>query len=355
MTSALIVLVAAVGGLTAQQPTVQNGRVETRTATAIDRELATLGGGPDPVWIAWQVPMIDGDRNLCSSWSDGRTYVRGATLEPRGLGAEMPQFAAATGPARLEGGTGLIVLLRMIDGRLERLRMLGDDCPIDAGGRTFYWLTGIAPAESVRYLDTLTRQESLSTSGTRQIVESAIAAIALHRDQTATAVLDRLSSKTTDRSLRRQAAAALASGRGAYGFDRITALIKEEPDRDLRQAFVGALAQSPQPGAAPALLALARSDSQPAVRGEAAYHYVRRSGQAGLSTAVTLIDAEADDGVKRRIVSGIGTLPGPVSSPVLIDLARTNRNLVVRKEAVSALGRSKDPTAIAFLEELVVK
>src|SRR6185503_17323674 len=89
----------------AQQPSIQNGRVEPRNATSLDREVATLGGGPDPVWVAWRAPMVDGDPNVCSTWGDGRVFVRGETLESRPLGSQAPQFPAATGPARLEAGT----------------------------------------------------------------------------------------------------------------------------------------------------------------------------------------------------------------------------------------------------------
>jgi HEAT repeat protein len=297
--------------------------------------------------------MVDGDPNVCSTWGDGRVFVRGETLEARPLGSQPPQFPTAAGPARLESGTAVVVLARMVEGRLERLRAIGDDCPIDAGGRTVYWLNGITPAESVRYLDGLTRSDALNISTNRRIAESALAAIALHRDPAATAVLDRLSGREGDRLLRRQAASALARTRGAHGFERVSALLKDESDRDMRQALVSALGESPQPAATDALLALAKADTNGTVRAEAAYRYVRRAGQAGLQAALALLNTDTDDNVKRRVVSAIALLPAPTSSPVLIELARTNPSLVVRKEAVSALGRSKDTGAVQFLEELV--
>ena len=134
-----------------QRPNIQNGRVETRAATAIEREIAAVGTSASPVWVAWSVPMVAGDRNVCSTWSDGNTFVRGETLE-RTDGSRPTQFAPPSGPVRLEGGTSLVVLVRVIDGRLERLRSIGDDCPVDAGGATIHWLTGVTPAESVNIL-----------------------------------------------------------------------------------------------------------------------------------------------------------------------------------------------------------
>jgi HEAT repeat protein len=52
-------------------------------------------------------------------------------------------------------------------------------------------------------------------------------------------------------------------------------------------------------------------------------------------------------------VSGLSRLPANDSIPALLQLARTSPNPVVRKEAVSALSHSKDPRAMALMEELI--
>jgi HEAT repeat protein len=41
--------------------------------------------------------------------------------------------------------------------------------------------------------------------------------------------------------------------------------------------------------------------------------------------------------------------------PLLISLARTNKNPVVRKQAIFWLGESRDPRALDFLEEILTK
>ena len=75
-----------------------------------------------------------------------------------------------------------------------------------------------------------------------------------------------------------------------------------------------------------------------------------------LQTDVTaIIESDASDAVKQRAVQGIGRLPAEDSTAMLIQLARTSTNPAVKKEAVSALGRSKDPRALAFLEDLIRK
>lgn len=349
MLPALVLVAATVG----QQAVIQNGRVNTRQVTSIAAEVDAHRSSAEPVWIVWSVPMVDGDRSPCSTWSDGGTSVRGERLEPRPFASERSQVAAPAGPVRLESGTTLLVLLRVVNGQLDRLRVVGDDCPVDAGGRDVYWLTGITPTESVRFLETLAHPVDLAVASHRRLAESAVSALSYHRDSTATAALDRLTTAETDRALRRQAAVALAATRGTYGFERVTALLTSEPDRTMRQGLVAALSDSPQPAATDALSTLARTDPDAGVRGEAAYRYIRRAGQAAIGTATALLSSETDDGVKRRVVAGLGTLPPGVSTPILIDVAKSNRSLAVRKEAVTLLGRSHDPKAMTFLEEVV--
>jgi len=353
-----VTLVAAVVSLPApvpQQLPIQNGKVETRAATSIDREIATLGAGTEPVWIAWRVPMVDGDRSICSTWVDDRYVVRGDLLDsnpasPNTTGR--PQVTPAAGVS-LEAGTNLILLARAVNGRLERLRRVTDDCPIDANGRTVYTLTGITTGESLRFLETLTRGDALNVSERRQFAETAISSIGVHRDPAADPILDRLASSATDSSLRQRAASSLGSARGAHGFDTLRALIAAERDAGVRRSFASALGQTRQPGTADALLALARTDTDAQVRASAIYSYVQRAGMAGVPNVMSVLEKDTDEAVKRRAVSGLALLPKDQSIPALIDLARTHKDPLVRKESVRALSESKDPRAVTYLEGLI--
>jgi HEAT repeat protein len=334
-------------------PPVQNARLETRQATSLDRELTSLGAGPDAVWAAWRVPMVDGDRRSCSTWqTDGAILYRGEVLEPNSTGSTMPPPATPPTSVSLESGTNLIILARLVGGRLERLRSVDDSCPIDANGRSVYWLNGITPAESLRYLDALTRQDALNIDGRRRIAESAVQAVALHRDAAADAVLDRLA-EGPDSGLRQTATSQLASVRGAHGFQTISRLIASERDRNTRRTLVSSLGQTRQPGTVDALLALARADTDPDVRASAVYAYATRAGQLGIANVLAIIEKDASEAVKQRAVSGLSRLPAAVAVPALIDLARTSPTLAVKKQAVTSLGQLKDARAIAFLEDLV--
>ncbi len=353
----VIVALGAIVPLGAQTPLpqVQNGRVETKAATSIDREIAAVGTNADPVWLAWRVPMVDGEHNMCSTWfSDRSGYVRGDVLERSDNDSSAPKIAPPTGPVSLEGGTGLVVLVRIVDGKIERLRSLSDDCPMDAGGRTFTWLTGITSTESLRFLDAFSRRDNVSLQQQRAFGDSASAAIALHRDPAADTILDRIATSDANSDNRRRAATWLAQYRGAHGLATLRTLIASEKDPSTRQSFVTSLGQTRQPATAEALLSLAQSDPDPKIRAEAIYWYPQRAGSSSINAVMAVVDKDTDDNVKKRAVSGLGRLPNDQGVPALIDLAKASKTTpVVRKQAVTVLGQSKDPRAVAYLEQLL--
>jgi HEAT repeat protein len=57
--------------------------------------------------------------------------------------------------------------------------------------------------------------------------------------------------------------------------------------------------------------------------------------------------------VKKRAVFALSQLRGDQGVTELIRVARTNRNPEVRKQAIFWLGQSRDPRALAFIEEIL--
>jgi hypothetical protein len=200
----------------AQQPQIQNGAVETRKATSLDRDVSAIAASAsEPVWIGWRETAIDGWGNNCCWYSDDNFMSRGCTVEPtvpntRGFAGmnvpdPRPQFPAPSGPAKLEAGTEVLVMLRVVDKHVERIRTFSDDCPLDAGGRRVIWLDGVPAAESVKYLSSLIELKDVSGTPTdlrRRINSSVISAIGMHHDGSVEALLAlaKQSTDTTSRS-----------------------------------------------------------------------------------------------------------------------------------------------------------
>jgi hypothetical protein len=353
----LAVLACTAGTAAAQQPSIQNGHVTPKPSTSIARDVTSAGGtAADPVWVGWREPMIAGNHAGCSQWwVDNAPVVRGELLDNPANPSDKPSIAPATGPLPLEGGSGVVILLRVVDNKVERLRTISDDCPIDANGRAVTWLTGVSAADSIAYLDTLTkRDDTMATNVSRSIASSALGAVALHRDAAADAVLDRIAGTAAD-DQRQSAVSLLATLRGAHGFATIQKMLASERSPDFRRTLASALGSTREPGTADALLALAKNDADPKVRAAAIYAYTPRAGAAGLTAVTSVINQDADESVKTRAVTSLSRLPDDGGLPTLIQLARTSNVLAVKKEAVRVLGTSKDARATAFLRELIAK
>jgi len=54
-------------------------------------------------------------------------------------------------------------------------------------------------------------------------------------------------------------------------------------------------------------------------------------------------------------VFALSQLPKDEGVPKLIEVAKTNRNAEVRKQAMFWLGQSNDPSALAFFQEVLTR
>ncbi len=227
-------LVLAVAAVAAQTPLIQNAQVKTQAATSLTRDVAALASqATTPQWVAWQVPMTDGERNLCCYYSDDTmsSGVRGCRIEPQAADAPPtpPQFPAPTGPVLLEAGTQVTVFVRLVEKRIERLRALTDDCPVDAGGLSLHWLTGVSGADSVAWLKARALDETMDVDVKGRIANAAVRALTLHRDPSAVATLIELARSTpltpTATSVRREAMTGLGQSRDPRAMQFLQAVI----------------------------------------------------------------------------------------------------------------------------------
>jgi hypothetical protein len=232
---------------------IQNGRAEPRDETDVARAIAAVSpaASTDRVWLAWQVALVDGDRDLCGWYSERLGTIRGhfidPPLAPPDEGAPTrPQLTPPVGPIRLDAGTELLVFVRAVGGQVERLRTAGSDCPIDAGGHPIHWLGRVRPDDSLRFLTGLVDSRTNDTASDleRRAADTAMRTIALHRDAGADAALLRFAADPAEATGRRQAASALVSYRGAGGVDLLMRLARTSDDPGVRAEAVRALSQS---------------------------------------------------------------------------------------------------------------
>lgn len=282
--------------LAAQPRLLTNAKLDTRSAAAgLDGEFrALLAAEPQPAWIGWAVPSV-------------RSY---------GLGCEYVSHDgwAAPGVVHLEPPDHAVILFRVVNRALERIRALSPDCEIDAGGVPVHWLNDVKPAESVALLAAQAADSEIARNG-------ALGAIAVHDDPAADSALDRFAAAGQPEDLRRRAIGWLGSTRGRHGLETLRSLLAGDASSALRVRAIGAIAESKEPDALNLVFATARDDR----------------------------DAQ----VQRRAISALGNLPAGKGVPVLIEIAQTGKSVEMRKHAMNALEQTHDPRALAFFERVL--
>jgi hypothetical protein len=337
---------------------LKNAQATTRPASAagLAEEVRALGTAGTPVWIGYEQDVLDGDRQMCCFGSlrsfrqerSERLCCGGCRLE------QEESFSIGRdddAPTRLEPPARFLVLLRVEGGRVGRVRALSEDCSIDAGGRPFLWLTDVTDDESLRFLGSLVGPLA-KAGGDRDRSGEALAAIAMHASPEADSVLEGFVERGNPRELRKNAAFWLGNERGRRGFEIIRAHLSD-PDLDFRRHLTFCLSQSREPEALVTLMEMARADRDGEVRGQALFWLAQKASDRAAKTIQNAIRDDPDEEVKKKAVFALSQLPGEQAVTELIRVARTNRNLEVRKQAIFWLGQSRDPRALAFIEEIL--
>jgi hypothetical protein len=330
------------------QPHVTNAQMETRAVSgSLDSTFrAIVNQQAAPAWIGYAAPMIPGDRSMCCWNTNNGITCQGCMLEP-GM-ASFPATTTGGGTVRLEGATEFYVFFRIEAKQVQKIRTFSIDCSVDAGGLPFILLTGVKANESVALL------ESLAGGADRKMANNAISAIGMHRDPAADAALDRFTAASQTEETRREAVFWLANARGRHGFETLERILKNDPSEKVRERAVFALTQSKEPGAIPEVVRVAREDSNTRVRGQALFWLAQTATRQVSEDAIRrAIDNDPETEVKKKAVSAFTQMKNGDGVPLLIEIARTNRNAVVKKEAMVQLGRSKDPRAVKFFEDLL--
>jgi HEAT repeat protein len=320
----------------AQAPSVTNAKMQTLPVTggletAVQR---VTGNQPGPLWIGYAVPAIPGDRQACC-WSNDH---RGCGLE----GQSGARTQATPGPVQLEGPSHIAVLLRVENRQVGKTRAFSLDCPLDAGGLSFVWLTGIQPSESVAYL-------------AKNATDNEVHAIAMHAGPEADKALQTFAASGPNEKVRKSATFWLAISRGRAGYETVSRLARNDASDKIREHAIFALSQSKQPEAIPAIVAIAKEDRSAHVRGQALFWLAQKAAKQASAAITAAIESDPDTEVKKKAVFALTQMPKNEGVPMLIHVARTNANAAVRKQAMFWLGQSKDPRALRFFEEVLSK
>ncbi|MBS1823976.1 MAG: HEAT repeat domain-containing protein [Acidobacteria bacterium] len=329
MKTTLMLLMAALP-LPAQPKRLVDARVQTRAVTGgLAQQIGALQTQqPQPAWAAYVVPAARGRQFGCDGyWRD-------------------KEFVVAGGVVHLEPPQEVMVLLRFHDQQVSQIRTLAPDCDISAGGATFYWLTGVAAADSVAMLQAFVRPGG-------RLSEPAVNAIGFHAGPAAEAALEKFIARDQPESVRSRAVSWMGTTRGRRGVEKIKEIVAADPNDRVRRSAINALAASGDAEAVEILVSTAKGDRTASIRSEALRALARKGGPKALAAINAAIEGDPDREVRRNAVAALRSLPDGEGIPQLIAVAKSNRDAEVRKHAMSVLGQSGDPRAAVFFEDVL--
>ena len=137
----------------------------------------------------------------------------------------------------------------------------------------------------------------------------------------------------------------------------LSTLVSSPPDARGRAAdqALSAIARHAGPGAATSLVKFAQSGTTTQMRGRALSALAQRAAQQALPAIDAVLQKDPDTEVKKLAVNALTRFPNGEGVPKLMEVARTHPNAEVRRQAMLRLGDTKDPRAVEFFAQILLK
>jgi hypothetical protein len=324
------------------QPAVVNARFETRPYSG---DLVSQVRQTSPAWYGYAVQATPGDRQSCC-WNGSQEA--GCYLE--GNRRTVMTGSRPTEPIPLEAPAAIAVLFRVENNEVKKVQVYSRSCPLDAGGLTFVWITGVPEYASLSYLQKLTGENA-----TDHVMDGAVLAISQHSSAQADTILEELTRPAQPEKVREKAIFWLGAERGSAGVSVLKRVLANDASDAVREKALFALSINKQPEALASLIEAAKRDGSPRVRGQALFWLAQKAGKEASSTIAEAVENDPDAGVKKQALFALSQLPTDEGVPKLIEAARRQKSPEVRKQAFFWLGQSRDPRALNFIEQVLTQ
>jgi HEAT repeat protein len=234
----------------------------------------------------------------------------------------------------------------------------------------FTFLLGIAKSDpdhesrrtAVRQLGHFQRDDAVeevmkiySSDTNVEVKRAALRSLAETKSTRAQARLLEVARTETNAELRKTAIRVL-SERGEAAIDDLIKIFDAEPSTEVKRSTLQALSDIKSTRVEDKFFEVARNSESIEVRRQAIRLLGERAGKRSfdfLSATAQSTDGNAE--VQVQAVRAIGERKAEESVPLLIKIARTHPNQMVRKQAIRSLGESGDPRAVEFFREVLTK
>jgi HEAT repeat protein len=155
---------------------------------------------------------------------------------------------------------------------------------------------------------------------------------------------------------RQQALSALGMNRMATTLPLLENLFETMTARELkRRALSGIARNDNHDGAATYLIRVAETEKDLELRKSAISSLGRIAGEKSLGALTNTLASDPETEIQKQAVIAIGRRPKDEAIPILIRTARNHPKMQVRKIAIQMLGQTGDERAVAFFRELLGK
>jgi hypothetical protein len=155
---------------------------------------------------------------------------------------------------------------------------------------------------------------------------------------------------------RQQAMSALGMSRAAATLPLLENLFETSTARELkRRALSGIARNDNSDGAATYLIRIAETEKDLELRKSAISSLGRIAGEKSLGALTNTLDSSPETEIQKQAVIAIGRRPKDEAIPILIRTARSHPKMQVRRVAIQVLGQTGDERAVALFRELLGK
>ena len=213
-----------------------------------------------------------------------------------------------------------------------------------------YWLGEAKNAESFRFLKDEFRM------GDEKLRKTLLFIISSHDHAEVYDFLHGVAVGGYETKVRENAIFWLGSFKDERSLADLREIYKKTDETKIKKQIVFAYQMNNGDEAIDELIRIAKNDRDQTIRKEAVFWLGQKASEKSVKALKGVVDdADEDTKVKESAVFAISQLPTEKCVPMLIDIARTNKNPQVKKQAIFWLGQKDDDAVLEFFEEILLK
>jgi hypothetical protein len=360
---AAVIILGAAGAAAGQIPGFLKGKARDLSGAAgpLDRKIeqartdAAKAGGSAAYFAAYEfLSRTKIHRGNYSGPADGYTVgTKDARIriEDKGRGKNSVSVDGEEKEAASPAG-----MLLLFDGSkgaaVQDVSLLDLDQTYEFGDAPVYWMGRVENAESSGFLE----KSFDAVKDDAHVLDTLIFSIYCHEGPQARAFLKKTAVGPRPGKVREKAIFWLGNAGDAQALADLKEIYAKEQNGSVKKQIIFAIQLSKQKEAVEELIRIAKQDSSQDVRKQAVFWLGQKASAECVKALKDIVEApDTESGLKDQAVFAISQLPKDKSVPMLIDLAKGNKNPSVRKKAVFWLGQSGDPAALKFFEDILLK